>query len=173
MNGPTWWREELRQRRYHRAFRIAAPMWDELARERLRQLLATADTPAGAPVDKRALADAVTNVWRAERKLRRAPDGQGAATRQARRYLTQSRDALAAAELVVQEHDGDVLHPGRSLDVLAYQDDPTVSEEVVTETVRPTVYFQNRRIQLGQVIVGRPVGDRADLPETEYEEKDE
>ncbi|MEV5834890.1 hypothetical protein [Nocardia sp. NPDC052112] len=167
MNGLTWLRAEFRQHRYHRAFRIAAPMWDEPGRERLRQLLATADTQVGAPLDERALADAATNVWRAERKLRKAPDWQDASARQARRYLTQSRDALAAAELVVQEHDGDVLHPGRSLDVLAYQDDPTVSEETVTETVRPTVYFQNRRIQLGQVIVGRPVGDRADLSEAE------
>ncbi|MCX4094124.1 hypothetical protein [Nocardia sp. alder85J] len=115
---------------------------------------------AGTGVDEKALAEAATNLWRAERKLRSAD--QSNAVRQAGRYLARCRTALAEAALEIQDYDGERFHPGRDLDVLDYQEDREVAAETVISTVRPTVYFRDKHIQRGQVIVGYPPGDRAD-----------
>ncbi|MER7892131.1 hypothetical protein ABTX15_20160 [Micromonospora sp. NPDC094482] len=160
-------REELRQRRHHRAFRIPVPAWTEPQRVQLEELLtqARAATPsrtpdpdpiAEPPVDGAALATAATNLWRAERKL--APPGERPTPRdrQAARYLRTCAEALADAGLVVQDHDGDAFNPGRALEVLVYQENPALTGEIVLETVRPSVYLHGRLVQMGQVIVGTP-----------------
>jgi hypothetical protein len=154
----TGLRDEFRQRRYRKEFRIgpAATDLDALLTD-LR------DPPSAATVgelDDDELADAVTNLWRARRRLVREGE-ETSATRQAGRYLRHCQDSLAEAGLVVQDHDGDVFHPGRSVEVLVFQDDPALTVETVLETVRPSIYLNDRRIQMGQVIVGCPAGDRS------------
>lgn len=157
-------RADLRQRHHRRAFRIGPPVLDERLRARLDRLLAEVAKPAAPDrepadeLDHKAVVDAVTALWRAQRKL--AQDGERM-TRyavQADRYLTTCRDELAKAEIVVQGHDGDPYHPGRALDVQDYQDSPDVDVETVLLTARPSVYIRGRLVQMGQVIVGRPVG---------------
>ncbi|MEN3608909.1 hypothetical protein AAH979_05105 [Plantactinospora sp. ZYX-F-223] len=166
-------REELRQRRHHREFRIGPPMWTEPQRARLEDLLTAVrnakpdekEAPPAQPDEKEAppaqpdgaaLATAVTNLWRAQRKLAPAGERPSPRDRQATRYLRTSTEALADAGLVVQDHDGDVFNPGRELEVLVYQENPALSTETVIETVRPSVYLHGRLIQMGQVIVGTP-----------------
>jgi hypothetical protein len=203
----TQLREELRQRRHHREFRIDPPMWTETQRARLEDLLtavrdAAPDEPqrpdeppktdepqkpdetprpdqtpgpderqrAGGPegvdgpesrgghegYDEAALATAVTNLWRAQRKLTAAGERPSPRDRQASRYLRTCTEALADAGLVVQDHDGDAFNPGRALEVLVYQENPALTAETVIETVRPSVYLHGRLVQMGQVIVGTP-----------------
>ncbi|MGH3615886.1 MAG: hypothetical protein ACRDRK_25485 [Pseudonocardia sp.] len=171
-------RAGLRQRRHHRAFRISAPTWDDAQIERLEQTLTgftgldrspepkpepepeaeagpVAEVPPPAPdLDDAALVDAATNLWRAQKKLEQI---EGRPSRQAHRYLRNSHDALTKAGLVIQDHDGDGFHPGQSLEAVIVQPDPALTAAVVLETVRPSVYFRERRIQMGQVIVGIPV----------------
>ncbi|MEJ3745437.1 hypothetical protein WEI85_19355 [Actinomycetes bacterium KLBMP 9797] len=160
----TRWREELRQRRFHREFRIPPPMWTEPQRARLEDLLAAvrdakpespSPQPAAAP-DEEALATAVTNLWRAQRKLTAAGERPSPRDRQASRYLRTCTEALGEAGLVVQDHDGDVFNAGRALEVLVYQENPALTAETVIETVRPSVYLHGRLVQMGQVIVGTP-----------------
>ena len=181
-------RDELRQRRHHRAFRIAPPPADDALREQLRRLLTKIPQPAEQPpaeqppaeqpraeqpsaqqppareLDEKSLAEAATNVWRAQRRLARDGEASSARDRQAGRYLLACRDALTDAGMVIQEHDGDTYHPGRSIEVLVFHEEPTLTAEVVLETVRPTIYLHDRRIQMGQVIVGRPPSARAANP---------
>jgi hypothetical protein len=154
----TW--AGFRQWRQHKAFRIAAPSWsgpqyDDLDRclADLGRATAPPDDRPGEDVDDKALAEAATNLWRARRKLAQGNDGQG---RQAARYLRSCADALAAAGLTLQDHDGEPFRAGRSIDVLLYSDDPEVTVETVAETVRPAVYHHDRRIQTAQVIVAVP-----------------
>jgi len=148
-------RAELRQRRHHKAFRVAppeeAPMLDEL--DRLLAELTTKDT-SEPELDDKALAGAATSLWRARRKL--AQDGDGRYTKPAGRYLDLCRSALADIGLVVQDHDGDSYHPGRRLEVLAFEDDPGAEHDRVLRTVQPSIYFRGRHIQVGQVVVGSP-----------------
>ncbi|MFC8074018.1 hypothetical protein ACFUN8_00590 [Streptomyces sp. NPDC057307] len=177
-------RADLRQRRHHRAFRIAPLPWDEPSREELERLLAgvtaavaasVVSTEAGvgddpqpavrpslqsAPpedrLDEKALADAATNLWRAQRRLSRQGEEATTRSRQTGRYLRSCREALDDAGLLVQEHEGDAFHAGRSLEALAFEDDPSLTADTVRETIRPTIYLHGRRIQMGQVIVGCP-----------------
>ncbi|WP_433796971.1 hypothetical protein [Actinoplanes sp. CA-252034] len=151
-------RTELRQRRYHRAFRIPPPTWPVTRHDRLAALIAELDAAAAEPdLDTRSLATAATNLWRARRRLAQQAGDDGAQARQAGRYLRMCQEALTDAGLVVRDHDGETFHSGRSLEALVFNDDENVITETVTETVRPSVFLREERIQMGQVIVGCPV----------------
>lgn len=169
MTRPMLWiRATLRQRRHHRAFRIGPPVWDDAQVTWLEQVVAgiaalegppapsTADENTSAPppeLDGKVLADAATNLWNAGKKLERA---EGRESRQARRYLSNTRDALSAAGLVIQDHDGAPFHHGQSLEAVHIEPVPGLDSEIVRRTVRPSVYFRNHRIQMGQVHVDVP-----------------
>lgn len=99
-----------------------------------------------------ALADALTNLWRTTRKL----DESAEENRQAARHLRTACDSFARAGLSFQDHDGIAFDPGMALEVIAVEPRPELRSDVVLETVRPCVYSGKRRIQVGQVIVGRP-----------------
>jgi hypothetical protein len=45
-----------------------------------------------------------------------------------------------------------------SLKVVAFQPTPGIGRERVIETIKPTIYFKGKAIQMGEVIVGRPDG---------------
>lgn len=160
-------REDLQQRRHHRAFRIAPLPSDEPSREELARLLASVaasvtdpgveqQTSVESPLEEKALAEAATNLWRAQRRLTRQGEEASTRSRQTGRYLRSCREALDDAGLLVQEHEGDAFHAGRSLEALAFEDDPSLEADTVRETIRPTIYLHGRRIQMGQVIVGCP-----------------
>lgn len=150
--------EEARQRKQHKEFRIAEPGLQSEERARLRELLdqlaavltAKDDAP---PLSESDLAEAATALWRARRKLAGAEDR---VARQAGRFLSASQDALDAAGVLVQDHDRIPFGSGMALEVLLFQDEPDLDVERVVETVRPSIYLTGRRIQMGQVIVGRP-----------------
>lgn len=114
------------------------------------------DLPDDLPDD--VVAGLVTELWRARNKV----DGPGAeqdpprAVRWANRYLAAADDRLVRAGIEVEGHDGLRFDVGMDLRVLAYQDDPDVTEETVVETVRPSVRRAGRLIQEGEVIVAVP-----------------
>ncbi|WP_233580712.1 hypothetical protein [Streptomyces triticirhizae] len=120
-----------------------------------------------------ALLRAAVALWRAQRTLD-ANDGTPTAAdlRQVRRQLNIGRQALADDGLEIQEHDGQPFDSGLSLEVLAFQEEPDLTREVVLETVRPSVYLGGRRVQMGQVIVGRPAPRPDDDPGTRPEDPD-
>ena len=160
----SWWRAALRQRRHHKAFRIPEPRWDHAARRRFRDLLdvLTADLTAApehvdaAELPEAELARAATNLWLARRKFHRASDASSREHRQIGRYLAATEEGLRSAGVTLQEHDGQPYDPGFSLEVVAFRVDPALAAETVQETVRPSVYLNDRLIKMGQVIVGTP-----------------
>ncbi|GAA3867388.1 hypothetical protein [Streptomyces sedi] len=165
------------QLRHPREFRVPPPaldpdqaawataLLDEIAALAARATAATPAAPAtegGASAetapDTDALLRAAIGLWRAERKLEQEADVlTGANLRQVRRQVNAIRRALVDDGLEIQEHDGLPFDSGHSLEVLVFQEDPGLTRETVLETVRPTIHFRGRRIQMGQVIVGRPV----------------
>ncbi|MGC9541266.1 hypothetical protein [Streptomyces sp. UG1] len=127
--------------------------------ESAEALARQARTPQGAGTG--ALLGAAVGIWRALRKLDQGTGALSAADlRQVRRQVHASRQALADDGLEIQEHDGLPFDSGQSLEVLVFEDKPELDREVVLETVRPSVYFRGERIQMGQVIVGRPAPDQ-------------
>lgn len=159
------WRDAWRQRRQHRAFRIAEPRWDAETRRRLRALADRAAATTGrAELPESELARAATSLWQARRTFGRASDPASRDHRQITRYLAAVDAALAEAGVTVQDHDGAAFDAGYRLDVVAYVTDPGVRAETVQDTVRPSVYLHGRLIQTGRVIVGRPAGTEQDTP---------
>jgi hypothetical protein len=72
------------------------------------------------------------------------------------RHVDRLWESLEQAGLKIQDHINQPFDSGQSLEVLAFQPTPGVEREIVIETIRPTVYLQDYRIQIGQVIVGTP-----------------
>jgi len=112
------------------------------------------------PGAEAALIEAITNLWRARRKLDAAGESGDPTQRQIARHLAAAADALARAGWSVQDHDGARFDPGLALEVIAYEPRPGVDSETVVETVRPCVYSDGRRVQIGQVIVAKPEKSR-------------
>lgn len=169
-------RDLLRQLRHPPQFRIPRPPLDPAQAEWVAAVLdevaaaealaEQARTPRGAGTD--ALLWAAVGIWRALRKLDRQTGSLSAADlRQVRRQVHASRQALADDGLEIQEHDGMPFDSGQSLEALVFQDEPGLDREVVLETVRPSVYFRGERIQMGQVIVGRPAPEHTPAAEPE------
>ncbi len=155
-------RAALRQLRHPPEFRVPRPLLTPAQADWAATVLAEAEAAEalakrpGAGTD--ALLGAAIGLWRALRKLDKGSGPLSAADlRQVRRQVHASRQALADDGLEIQEHDGMPFDSGQSLEALVIQDEPGLDRETVLETVRPTVYFRGERIQMGQVIVGRPV----------------
>ncbi|MEV4599160.1 hypothetical protein AB0K15_17315 [Amycolatopsis sp. NPDC049253] len=157
--------EDRRQRRHHREFRIGEPLWGAEERARLRELAGQvsallaatkgpAGEPEGPPLSESDLAVAATALWRARKRLTGVKERSAV---QASRLLSMSHDALDAAGVLIQDHDGMPFDPGLELEPVDFQDEPGLTSERVVETIRPSVYLAGRRIQMGQVVVGRPV----------------
>ncbi|WP_158848838.1 hypothetical protein [Saccharothrix deserti] len=171
------WRADARQRRHHRPFRIAEPAWDASDRARLtvfvdavasvlaeraessREDSSAAESAQSAGVPSLAegeLSAAATNLWRARRKIAKSGVAESRDGKQVARYLRATQEALDQAGVVIQDHDGLEFHPDLLIEVMAVTEDPSLTRDVVVETIRPSVYLGDRRIQMGQVIIGGP-----------------
>jgi hypothetical protein len=56
----------------------------------------------------------------------------------------------------VKDHTGDVFDYGMPLKVVTTQPSPGINKERVTETIKPTIYWQNKIIQMGEVVIATP-----------------
>ncbi len=107
--------------------------------------------------DDRLLADVGTGWWRLRGRMVDPSTGEPPEEmRRAFRHAEAIGDALAAAGIRIQDHTGIDFDPGLSLKVLAYQPVSGMPRERVIETIKPTIYRNDVRIQMGEVIVGTP-----------------
>lgn len=168
----------VRQWRYPREFRIAAPAWDEEIQPQLQRLIDALSTPVPPPVvfDEesyaRVLADIATELWRLRDKMRQPGTDQPLAEmRRAYRSFESAWDALMEAGVTIEEHTNSLFVAGLSLRVLAFQPTPGIARETVIQTLRPSVYYKQQLIQAGEVIVGTPVEEKPEkTPRTSEEE---
>lgn len=149
----------VRQRRYPPEFRIARPAWPTDVLVAIERTLR--DTPAPNEVlkslDPHALAETVTSLWRAERKMLVSnTDDLPREFRQAIRHLQSTWDVLKEAGVEVQDHVGLPFDSGLSIEVIAFQPSPGIEREMVIDAIKPTIYLKEERIQVGQVVVGVP-----------------
>ncbi|WP_201381221.1 hypothetical protein [Ktedonobacter sp. SOSP1-52] len=103
------------------------------------------------------LLDMATHLWRLRQKmLQPGTDQPLEEMRQAFRPFEAAWYTLLEAGLEILDHTGDSFHSGLFLHVLAFQPTPGIVEETVLETIRPTIYYRQRMVQPGEVIVGTP-----------------
>ncbi|WP_242904407.1 hypothetical protein [Actinomadura terrae] len=161
----------LRQWRWPREFRIQQAQWpDDIlaafthltglrgAEERPGVGMAgPEERPGVAPEEVaglggRSLADVATSVWRLHVRTASLPDGMRSTTRQ----VEKAWDTLVQAGVEIKDHLNEPFDSGLSISVVAFQPTPGLERERVIETIRPSVYFGDQRIQMAEVIVGTP-----------------
>jgi hypothetical protein len=110
-------------------------------------------------VDKKALASIATHAWKAKLRLKDAgsvEDG-GILSRvngDIGRIWKLLVDGLG---LEIKDHTGDVYDYGMPLRVVTSQPTAGITKERVTETLKPTIYWRNKIIQMGEVVIATPV----------------
>jgi hypothetical protein len=153
----------IRQFRFPREFRIMTAPWpanlDQLLVGLMRSAEVAGEPQVAAPAehDVRLLADIGTGLWRLRQKLVKPGTTQPLdEMRRPYRHLESVWDALAQAGEEIQDHTDKPFDSGMSLKVLSYQPTPGLGRERVIETIKPTIYFKGKLIQMGEVIVGIP-----------------
>jgi|HubBroStandDraft_5_1064220.scaffolds.fasta_scaffold263854_1 hypothetical protein len=114
----------------------------------------TAATPAPA-LDQ--IAVIATHVWRAKSKLIDPASGQPREeTRRTYRHIESTLDTLAQMGVVIRDQLNEPYDPGLPVNVLTFQPMPGLSRDTIIEVLRPTIIWQERVLQIGEVIVGTP-----------------
>lgn len=108
------------------------------------------------------VADIGTGLWRLRQRLINPETGQPLEeTRRAYRHLQSVWDAIHDAGYLIQDHTGQPFNARQTLKVITYEQKPDIEREIVSETIKPSVYYQREGkdvlIQMGEVIVATPV----------------
>ncbi len=103
------------------------------------------------------IAAIATHVWRAKNKLIDPASGQPhEETRRTYRHIESTLDALAQMGVVIHDQLNEPYDPGLPVNVLTFQPMPGLSRDTIVEVVRPTIIWQERVLQIGEVVVGTP-----------------
>jgi hypothetical protein len=166
--------EGLRQWRFPRAYRIpAGPLSpvSELLEELLPKLRVITTVPSESPnretpersepsaTHDKDLAELCTSLWRSTKAMSGQGSPEAEATfRRPLRHANAALESLAQLGLEIIDHTGEQLPKSGaySLKVISFEPKDGLTQDVVLETVRPTVLRDGRRIQMGEIIVGTP-----------------
>ena len=106
-----------------------------------------------------------THVWRAYGKTIDPVTGQTRdEMRRIHRHIEGALDVLQQMGLTINDWINQPYDAGLPVKVLTFQPAPGVTRDTILETVRPTVMWKNRLVQLGEVVVGTPVGSGEKIP---------
>ncbi len=112
------------------------------------------------------MAQLVTSLWRLEPKLNKPGTTEARDDlRLARRHLDSAWSTLEEAGVKILDYQNKPYDSGLALQVLAFQPVPGLSGQIVLETLKPTILFQDNLIQKGEVIVGIPASESLDSRE--------
>ena len=72
------------------------------------------------------------------------------------RHLESIWDIIVQTGVDIKNHTGDLFDSGMSIKVIAFQPTTGLTREKIIETIKPSIYYNKKRIQMGEVIVGTP-----------------
>lgn len=115
------------------------------------------------------IADIGTGLWRLRQRLINPDTGLPLEeTRRAYRHFQSVWDAITEAGYTIMDHTGQPFDARQTLKVITYEQKPGIEREVVSETIKPSVYYQKEgkewMVQMGEVIVGTPVAAEGETP---------
>ncbi|MBF0402801.1 hypothetical protein [Candidatus Magnetominusculus xianensis] len=117
----------------------------------------SSDTEEMPKEQMRFFADCSTRLWRLRQKmLQPGTDKPYAEMQKAYRHFESVWDTLAQFGIEIQDHTDMPYSGGLSLEVIDFQVVDGINEEKVIETIKPTIYYKSKSIQMGVVIVGKP-----------------
>lgn len=103
------------------------------------------------------LAALATNIWRAQSRMLDPKTGEPREeSRRLYRHIEGALEAFAAMGVRLSDWLGQPYDTGLPVKVISFQPFPDVTRDTVIEAVRPAVFWQDRLLQVGEVIVGIP-----------------
>lgn len=99
-----------------------------------------------------AFAELATHVWRARSRLGSAPAD---VARRSLRHLEAAIETLRQLEVTSKDWLNEPYDPGLPLKVISFQPTAGLVRDTVIEVVRPAVFWRDRLVQSGEVVVGR------------------
>lgn len=156
-------------------FNIPAPQWpdrqkliDEVT-TRIKAMLTTKDEGMG---DRHAvpayvvkgMADIATNAWRAKKKMVEPISGEvREEMTRVYRDIKGIFESLQDIGLKVKDHTGDAFDYGLPLKVITTEPKQGITRESVSETIKPTIFWQDQIIQMGEVVIATPASTETKL----------
>jgi len=105
----------------------------------------------------RAMADIATNVWKAKTKMLDGASGEvREEMKRVYRHIENVFEAFEKMGLEVKDHTGDAFDYGSPLKVVTTQPTQGIPREKVVETIKPTIYWEKKIIQTGEVVIATP-----------------
>jgi hypothetical protein len=155
---------DVRQLRFPREFRIAPVPWPCELELLLKSIGESGEAPESADqtefVEKQChlLADIGTGLWRLKQKMLK-PGGDQPLDEMRRpyRHVESVWDALIQGGVEIKDHTDTLFDDGMAVKVVSFQPMPGLGRDIIIETIKPTIYFKEKHIQMGEVIVGRPL----------------
>ena len=99
----------------------------------------------------------ITNAWRAKVKMLDADTNEPTEPmRRVYRHVEAIFDSLKQMGIEHNDPAGRPYDSGMALKVVTFEPTPGLSKEEIKETIKPSVTWRGRLIQMGEVIVGTP-----------------
>lgn len=161
-------RDNIRQwLRYPQEFRISAPKYLELSEslealtDSLKHLSISSQTISEKEEELLDMAvDVGTLVWRVQRRL----SVMGQLPKELNRIsrdIESTWDALSKRGIEIKDHTGQDYVTGMALRVITSQPVTNLIKKQVIETLKPTIYYKEKIVQMGEVIIGVPEKNQA------------
>ena len=123
----------------------------------LRKKGKTADTEGIHAGVIHTLGHIATNAWRAKVKMVDAETGEAKQEMQrVYRHIEAIFESLKGIGIETIDPTGRTYDSGMALKVVSVEQTPGLSREEIKETIKPSVTWNGRLIQMGEVIVGTP-----------------
>lgn len=105
----------------------------------------------------KAYAAIATNAWRARTKMVDADTGEPKEEmKRVYRHIEAIIESLKQIGIETVDPVGRAYDSGMALKVVSFESTPGLSNEEIKETIKPSIAFRGRLIQVGEVIVGTP-----------------
>jgi hypothetical protein len=103
------------------------------------------------------MADIATQVWKAKGRMMQGTTGEVRdEMKRVYRHIESALGSFHEIGLEVKNHTGDPFDYGLPVKVITTQPTPGITRESVLETIKPTVYWQQQIIQMGEVVIATP-----------------
>lgn len=154
----------LRQLKFIKEYRISSHPFEEksftrddlIKIEKLVKLLSEQMNEKNNDFDLSLFTDIIIGLWRTRKSLVKPGLKEPAEeNRMTFRHLQSVWDILIDNGFSIIDHMGEPVQ-GRSLNVLSFEPMKDIKEEKVIETIKPTIYYKDKLIQVADVIVGTP-----------------
>ena len=112
------------------------------------------------------LVSIATNAWRAKMKMLDSNTGEvREEMKRVDRHIETIYRNLAELGIVIRNHTGDVYDEGQPMKVIASKPMPGLAKKRVSETLLPSIFWNNRLIQNGEIEITTPPNDSSPEPQ--------